>query len=1762
MGCLFNEANAGETANCYFLCFSASSVNVPIDEFNELHSMWIVTAEDLTHVKGEVEYTLAYGASYVAARIAPDGKPYLAGNPPPGLAPPDEKVLELIDDFCKAKGLTLRDVSASFGMPVKENNEELVKVVFKLNQQARSASAAGAALDIIQEDAQVKAAKQDPLSRALAAFAATHDEAAFLAATHVAQAAAEQHDIKDPEPVKLLDSLTRALAALAAAHDIAQFKAEHDVFAHIPPRVTLFDTKDAEPVKALRGKRKNKVEKVDSEAESQVLSPALPSLLSSSQRGGGGVAEPPTPKDTTAINVMAPPAAGKLQPAEAVKQRGLRFGRHVEWRIDQGRLSETHAACGFKDSELSTYAGGRLRDANLIAGEIICTLESEQGWMLSTHDEASQYRRYHVMHVPIEFVWAQQQEASKPKTPKPKAPPATAMFSSPQKFGYSICIGSTGTACNALADYARGLSLAGGLTLARGSEDMWFTLTGTTLNEWLDGAVWWSSSLCRSLPAHCDSNLITTCDELRHALASFTVGPRRGKERLAEAIGHIFDLVGSASTFVRHLPLELTLREEVMDLSELLQGFRSHSREEIMSHFQEGEDEINVLLSKTWSEVRQLLTRSGDAGLVRDAVKWTANFMMLSLAPCLSRLLDSAEALEELLPEAPSPAEGTTHFHAPSPNAGKVIYNARQISLARWWQHAYRTSRQRLRRMLKEMDHPLICGPPTWHASRAAGTLVMPPLPPFRATGGIAAKRPSEAVRLRYWRAYYSRDPSPPHAPRMLEGEQLQLLREWAESSEKSTLTTVSKEAGISHLFGPGSVGTFRHTRPSWHDDTRKMQCGHGKHLATEATFQAVRTERNRVLRVGAFLVEIFEVLEGHKPRVVVCGGAAGGANHGIARLGGEHVNIDIKPQPAFIKAFGEERFRLGDATSPAVYEPELQVPGTMSMFITLDCQLYSTINKCAMRTGKGDVSHDRQIPDAGDISQRVAPRGFEVVCESARGASRAMQDAFPHTAHLFGWHCGLRTGRPRVFGSSTPVETIGYTARQRELREGMCNGSWRRMPVLDQFGRAVRKPCCRGNTVPVHGSFQPRLPIGLLNQVMGLSPGDMQWLELSQALPPAYSATMFTHMIYATLRRRYGLPVIDFDRVADAAGGISEGLPMQELQEWASNSDISASLIGMLEKPAFKDNDPIDYVSGPTGMHLTPQLDTLLPGDNAREALGPRASLGAFARGGELERPRCCADCQAKEQGKPLHSRHAPVIMAGKCIVRACRRYYARKMGTPRPGIGVGLRGFTRQALFDYEHRGREPAKGQRGGLLALDAPLRVRVDDRPLRSTASEASTSCNHPPRDEEGLSESSSGSSEWWRTPSGSPPSLSSSSNASSLPEYEVGHVFCEPQVGADGQVVLKFECLTLCSCEGFGEGRCCTHQCVPVLDGAAVGPWHCASCADHASDPGPGGCRCDCRRCKRAPPSASTSSTGASLETSSSSGDQYNPTAWSAAHEVAPGEAWTEQRDSEEANALWRRHLDPMPHRHATEEIGLVPRRLTFGVAAASSHDATAADDNESSDKGSEPDLTTDNSDSDNDSDDNDSDDHSPSLPPGAGSSQRGGACSSSTISRSGLQGGARGDGDNAQLANVRFRKLSASIHGPGLAVREGICHGRTQDGQPHAYEVTFYDRPQRRVPTDLDPRLQVDSGRDFPDRSMPQLHEQWQIIGHPSLGGHDMCSQCFYSCSEVVCPICGRSPTGGGRPSTRSTSRRALAALGAATNDKGHQRCDPFTHFT
>ena len=136
-----------------------------------------------------------------------------------------------------------------------------------------------------------------------------------------------------------------------------------------------------------------------SDAHSLVaFSPALPPLVGSSTGGGSAVRSP--------NYVIA---------TDAVTKRGLRYNNHVCWSVKDARLSEADDSSGFTLGDQAASASGTLRDANVVAGKVICAIDSKDGWMVASQHSPGDFHKEHIVYVPVEHVTAQQPAAEAPE---------------------------------------------------------------------------------------------------------------------------------------------------------------------------------------------------------------------------------------------------------------------------------------------------------------------------------------------------------------------------------------------------------------------------------------------------------------------------------------------------------------------------------------------------------------------------------------------------------------------------------------------------------------------------------------------------------------------------------------------------------------------------------------------------------------------------------------------------------------------------------------------------------------------------------------------------------------------------------------------------------------------------------------------------------------------------------------------------------------------------------------------------------------------------------------------------------------------------------------------------------------------------------------------------------------------------------------------------------------------------------------------------
>ena len=381
-----------------------------------------------------------------------------------------------------------------------------------------------------------------------------------------------------------------------------------------------------------------------------------------------------------------------------------------------------------------------------------------------------------------------------------------------------------------------------------------------------------------------------------------------------------------------------------------------------------------------------------------------------------------------------------------------------------------------------------------------------------------------------------------------------------------------------------------------------RTACDGGRRLAPEAIFASQRRLADAQCHSLALYVRMFRVLKGHAPVCLVGGCAAGGGSIGIERMGGEQIGIDDVHQPRYVERFGADRFVLGDMTDHQLLAEQVELHRPVAALYSASCKLYSSVNIHHKLRDTTSTDQVQALPEVSTAAQSLRQYGIEVISENTTGASAVMRRLFDQVHVVHGCQFGLRTARPRVLGTTFPLNIDvlnGATARQ--LRAGMCNGMWRRMPALDSYDQAARSPCCRGNTVPLHGKAPPHLPIGLLNHTVGLEADAMAWGDLTQVLPPAMAAFAFGSAVKAWMGRQLGMPL--------GSPQSSEG--DAALRAWWTAQSPAVTFDELLRQHAAA---PRDYVAGSEGMAQAALLDTLSVGAHKQSLLGARSSLHATA--------------------------------------------------------------------------------------------------------------------------------------------------------------------------------------------------------------------------------------------------------------------------------------------------------------------------------------------------------------------------------------------------------------------------------------------------------------------------------------------------------------------------------------------------------------------
>lgn len=220
------------------------------------------------------------------------------------------------------------------------------------------------------------------------------------------------------------------------------------------------------------------------------------------------------------------------------------------------------------------------------------------------------------------------------------------------------------------------------------------------------------------------------------------------------------------------------------------------------------------------------------------------------------------------------------------------------------------------------------------------------------------------------------------------------------------------------------------------------------------------------------------------RPRLLDLFCGAGGAAMGYHRAGFDVVGVDIKPQPRYPFAFIE-----GDALEYLTAHGREYA----AIHASPPCQGYTTMGN--RYRGKGGPEHARLIATTRDL---LAELDLPYVIENVEGAASEMH--LP--VRLHGGMFSLGVFRPRLFESNVTLWTPSKTPRPHNAIGvyGKLDGRriWTRKDGTEQ--RAART-------------------LGQASAAMGIQ--WMEWNELKEAIPPAYTEYLGRQLLAAVNARR-----------------------------------------------------------------------------------------------------------------------------------------------------------------------------------------------------------------------------------------------------------------------------------------------------------------------------------------------------------------------------------------------------------------------------------------------------------------------------------------------------------------------------------------------------------------------------------------------------------------------------------------------------------------
>jgi hypothetical protein len=297
--------------------------------------------------------------------------------------------------------------------------------------------------------------------------------------------------------------------------------------------------------------------------------------------------------------------------------------------------------------------------------------------------------------------------------------------------------------------------------------------------------------------------------------------------------------------------------------------------------------------------------------------------------------------------------------------------------------------------------------------------------------------------------------------------------------------------------------------------------CAGGGALAGDAQFQAQAELANEALAWYRQYVELHRSWHsGRTPTALVTFCGQGGVSEGVRRSGGAAHGQDLRPQERYVARYGEEAFTMGDSCSPTELRALQRATRSVMTLASPPCKAHSTARM------RGEASEPPLIGVTRDALVATTR------CWAIENVTGARAELSGQTTLLRGAYFGLHVDRPRLWETSFELHVDeALRVGGLRLRRGCCLGYRRRWRRVDPFGRPEMRDCCDvPNLWAVQGDKPLRCTAAECAWAMGLDGSHMDYVGMTQAVPPVYGQWVFAQACMRELEREFGISAITFD--------------------------------------------------------------------------------------------------------------------------------------------------------------------------------------------------------------------------------------------------------------------------------------------------------------------------------------------------------------------------------------------------------------------------------------------------------------------------------------------------------------------------------------------------------------------------------------------------------------------------------------------------------